>query len=339
MLAQRTMSKPPPATMTFGVSQLWFTPPQPVAGQTVTVHMRVDTAGTGTHVLPWRIYAGSLLLAQGENPVDAGHSFEKSATWAPPAGAHMISARLDPSNLLIEPASARANNIFNVMMTVNAPPNWPVWGAAAWAGTQQAIRAWLPAASLSGVKIAGPLALGGKVIGPSLKTTIKTAMTSANAPEATADKFAQAVADAWQTWHEGLSVPSLPLYPSFLVVPGSHAPPTPSVATPLATLSSSRASAISPQEIRSRLVGQLGASAGETGAGRRDRHLRQHADSPAGHLVADRLGRQRDGIGPGARLQAALGDDGAGGRRKSSVPVPVCFPDRRSEVRRALGDS
>ncbi len=125
----------------------------------------------------------------------------------------------------------------------------------------------MPAASLSGVKIAGPLALGGKVIGPSLKTTIKTAMTSANAPEATADKFAQAVADAWQTWHEGLSVPSLPLYPAFLVVPGPHAPPTPSVATPLATLSSSRASAISPQEIRSRLVGQLGASAGETGAG------------------------------------------------------------------------
>jgi hypothetical protein len=254
------------STLTFKVTQLQLTPMQPVAGQPVQIRMTIQTSGSGSKTLPWDIRVGKSALGQGSQTVAAGVTFEKTASWVPQAGTHFLSARADPGNTLAEAGSELADNERQLTVVVAAPPDWPAWSAAAWSGTQQAVRAWQPSATLSGFKINGPLVSGGKVLGPSLKTGIKAAMISAAAPEDVAEKWAGAMADAWRLWHEGMIATGQPWYPAFLAFPAGHAPPMPNVPMPLASLVSVQAAQLTPAALRTRLQTALGTLSQQSGA-------------------------------------------------------------------------
>lgn len=104
---------------------------------------------------------------------------------------------------------------------VGTSTDWPGWGAAAWAGTQEGIRAWQLQARLVGVRINGSVATGGKLVGPGIETSIRSRMRIAGAPSATARKSAAAVSDAWRLWHEGIVLRVVAWYPAFAAWPGA----------------------------------------------------------------------------------------------------------------------
>lgn len=254
------------STLTFRVTQLLLTPAQPMAGQPAQIRMTIQTSGSGSKTLPWDVRVGKSALGQGSQTVSAGATFDKTVSWVPPAGTHSLSGRVDPEDTLAEASSERADNERQLSVVIAAPTDWPAWGAAAWTGTQQAIRAWQPAATLSGFKINGPLVSGGKVLGPSLKTGIQNAMTAAAAPQDVADRWAGAMTDAWRLWHEGMMATGHPWYPAFLAFPGAHAPPMPNVPMPLGTLPSVQAAQLSPAALRARLQTALGSLSQQSGA-------------------------------------------------------------------------
>lgn len=143
---------------------------------------------------------------------------------------------------------------------------WPDWGAAAWEGAQDAVRAWQAQARFREVVIQGPIANGGHVAGPSLKPPIKAKMQARGAPDDAADRFAGAVAESWKLWHEALRVPGLPWYPAFAGFPGAKAVPTPNTPTPLAALTSAQAPQLQPAALQARIVAALGSLAQQPGA-------------------------------------------------------------------------
>lgn len=145
-------------------------------------------------------------------------------------------------------------------------PDWSRWGHAAWEGAQDAVRAWQLEARFRDILIQGPMAHGGRVVGPSLKALIKAKMKSRGATEEAAERFAGSVAEAWKHWHEALRVPGLPWYPAFASFPGAKAVPTPNVPTPLAALANPQAPQLLPPALKGRILAALGALAQQPGA-------------------------------------------------------------------------
>ena len=159
--------------------------------------------------------------------------------------------------LLAQPPRARPSQ-------ASAP--WAAWGDAAWEGAQAAVRQWQLQAELHDVMIMGPNAIGGHVVGPSLRGLIAARMQARGVPDDVAQRFAGAVAAAWTTWHEALRVPGLPWYPAFAAFPGPKAVPTPNVPTPLAALVSAQASQLAKPALSRRIVAALGPHAQRSGA-------------------------------------------------------------------------
>lgn len=117
---------------------------------------------------------------------------------------------------------------------------WDGLLATAKAATRDAIRLWQGAAVLTGVQVHGPLAHGGQVKGPPLTSMILPRMMSGGAPPEAVVSWASAIGAAWSAFSSSLSLPGLPLYPSFGAFPGPMAPPTPNVPVPLLALTSRR---------------------------------------------------------------------------------------------------
>jgi len=59
-------------------------------------------------------------------------------------------------------------------------------------------------------------------------------------------------------WAQGVTVPNLPWYPSFVAVAGPQAPPTPNVPTPLSACTNIHAMAVSAFEVEQSIRGRLG---------------------------------------------------------------------------------
>lgn len=99
----------------------------------------------------------------------------------------------------------------------------------------QALQQWRTSARLEGVRINGPVAIGGKLVADRLEPLIL-----ARAP-AGWDAYTRAVAagvhNQLSQFANEVSVPGLPWYPAFAAWPGPVAPPTPNVPTPLMALS------------------------------------------------------------------------------------------------------
>jgi hypothetical protein len=93
-----------------------------------------------------------------------------------------------------------------------------------------ALSQWQAQARLEGVRINGPIATGGKLVGPALESLILQ-----GAP-AGWDVYARAVAagvhNQFRALEREVSVPGLPWYPQFAAWPGPVAPPMPNVPTP-----------------------------------------------------------------------------------------------------------
>lgn len=100
----------------------------------------------------------------------------------------------------------------------------------------QSLETWRMQARLTGVRIVGPTASGGKL----LSDARIEALVLQRAP-AGWDAYNRAIAagvhNQFQSYANQVSVPGLPWYPSFAAFPGPFAPPTPNVPCPLMAIS------------------------------------------------------------------------------------------------------
>ena len=96
---------------------------------------------------------------------------------------------------------------------------------------------WQSTATLGGVLINGPTAMGGQIIGPPM-----TPLILARGPKATKQELSLSTAvsnvigTAWLSFTATVKVGGLPWYPAFAAFPGPLAPPTPNIPCPFAAL-------------------------------------------------------------------------------------------------------
>jgi hypothetical protein len=116
---------------------------------------------------------------------------------------------------------------------------------------------WQSTATLVGVVITGPAALGGQIVGPPL-----TPLILAEAPKATpmelkySTVIATVIGTAWLTFTATVKVAGPMWYPGFLLVPAPSLPPLPNVPCPFAALIQVPVS-ISASVLKMQMVGQL----------------------------------------------------------------------------------
>ena len=114
---------------------------------------------------------------------------------------------------------------------------------------------WRKGAYFSGVVIRGAIADGkaGCLKGPSFADEMDKYHDIQDLTGLEMDIY-EAIRDgaaaAFDRWRENVTVPLLPWYPMFTAFPGSEAPPTPSVPTPLSALLSAHADALLAPHIR-----------------------------------------------------------------------------------------
>jgi hypothetical protein len=96
---------------------------------------------------------------------------------------------------------------------------------------------WQSMATIVGVVINGPIAMGGQVIGPPWAPLILARGPVQN-PEALkmTNTIANVLGTAWLTFTATVKVTGMPWYPAFAAVPSPVAPPTPNIPCPLAAL-------------------------------------------------------------------------------------------------------
>src|SRR3990170_4828330 len=205
-------------------------------GDTVTLRLTIETTGAGSKNVPWTISRDNDVVIKSDTRqnVGGGTTFEVNTTWTATAGPHDFYGVVDPQNTLGEPAAQRGDN--TSARTTRVFSDWPRWLSAAKTGTRTAVSAWGARAMFTGIRIDGPFATGGRVVGPDLGGAIHAALTEAGMPGNLASGFGHAVDDIWRAWTDTIRVPGLPWYPSFAAFPAPQAPPTPNVPTPLASL-------------------------------------------------------------------------------------------------------
>jgi len=144
------------------------------------------------------------------------------------------------------------------------PEQWSSWAVAAESGARAGFAIFQASARLSGVHINGPVAVGGRLTGPSIAPLITATVAGAGAPAEVAVAFSQAAGKAWKRWVRTVRVPGLPWYPSFAAVPGPMAPPTPNVPSPLIMLAPG--ASIDAGKVTSSIMMSLGDLGNEPGA-------------------------------------------------------------------------
>jgi len=115
--------------------------------------------------------------------------------------------------------------------------DWPAWINGAKRGIKEGVPTWVLGLKFKGVVINGPIASGGHLVATNdLKPLIVNRMLEAGAPQSVVDGFMGAVTEAWQSWMASVSVPFLPWYPTFAVVPAPYSLSCPNVPMALITL-------------------------------------------------------------------------------------------------------
>jgi hypothetical protein len=146
----------------------------------------------------------------------------------------------------------------------HTPEEWAAFASAAEAGAQMGMTIFQAAAHMTGVIINGPVAQGGRLIGPSIQPHVFNQVLGAGASPQVALAFGNAAGRAWKRWVSRVSIPGLPLYPSFAAFPGGMAPPTPNVPVPL--LAIAPGAMIDSGTVSAFIVGALREMANEPGA-------------------------------------------------------------------------
>jgi hypothetical protein len=117
---------------------------------------------------------------------------------------------------------------------------------------------WQSAATLVGVVINGPTAVGGQVVGPPW-----TPLIMSSAPKGTDMelKYSTAAANVlgtgWLSYTASIKVAGMPWYPAFAAFPAPVAPPMPNIPAPVVALTQVTAS-ISAAALKGQMVGALG---------------------------------------------------------------------------------
>jgi hypothetical protein len=117
---------------------------------------------------------------------------------------------------------------------------------------------WQTTCSMVGITIAGPVAVGGQIVGPPL-----TPLILAEAPMTTpglmkySNVIATVIGNAWLQFTATVKVPGLPWYPAFAACPMPVAPPMPNTPCPFATLTQVPVS-ISSTMMKTQMISQLG---------------------------------------------------------------------------------
>lgn len=204
-------------------------------GDTITMRMTVDTAGSGAAAVPWNLYGDNAVLGSGTRVnVPAGTSFEVSTSFPALAGIHHFQGRVDPQNTLQEPPNEQGNNVSQTVTRTFA--DWPKWMAAAKAGVRTWVPQWISTLYFTDVLINAVTASGGTLGPPFSGAMLYGQILQAGAPPKVAQGVAEALAGALNQWAASAKVPGAPWYPSFATVPSPVAPPTPNVPTPLITV-------------------------------------------------------------------------------------------------------
>lgn len=115
---------------------------------------------------------------------------------------------------------------------------------------------WQSQASLTQVSINGPLASGGKLVGPGLEAFILS-----SAPpgwESYSRPIAAGIHNQWTSFQREVRVPNLPWYPAFAAFPGPYAPPMPNVPCPLAALSAQATRFMKESDIATAIINKFG---------------------------------------------------------------------------------
>jgi hypothetical protein len=139
-------------------------------------------------------------------------------------------------------ASGNTGGVVGQLAGINlsgAPANAAVVVSAVFTATQTAFKQWRAMAHLQGIVIQGAAATGtpGCLKGPPLGPLILGSLgTLKGADLAVAQAAAKGIATNFLAWQDGVTVPGLPWYPAFAMVPAPVAPPTPNVPTSLPAL-------------------------------------------------------------------------------------------------------
>jgi hypothetical protein len=160
--------------------------------------------------------------------------------------------------LLKRIASATPPPPLEAPTTVKA--KWSMWTEAAFAAMSLGVDQWRLDAELRDVRIVGGLAIGpaGALRSSTgFAATIRGRLIHAHAPEPLADALSEAIWQAWKSWADGVTIPSLPWYPAFFAWPGPVAPPMPNTPCPLTLCVSSGIDAMLPSQLAAAITVRL----------------------------------------------------------------------------------
>ena len=119
----------------------------------------------------------------------------------------------------------------------------------------QAWSTWQTAATMVGVVINGPTAVGGQIVGPPWTPLILASGPKSTPMEAKyTATIANVIGTAWLSFTATVKVAGMPWYPTLMVCPAPVAPPTPNIPCPFAALTQVPVS-ISTNVMKMQMVG------------------------------------------------------------------------------------
>jgi hypothetical protein len=137
---------------------------------------------------------------------------------------------------------------------------WSMWTDATFAGMSLGVDQWRLDAELQNVRIVGGLAIGhpGSLrSATSFAATIRARLIHAHAPASLAEAVSEAIWQAWKSWADNVTIPSLPWYPAFFAWPGPVAPPMPNSPSPLMLCASSGINGMLPLPLSAAITARL----------------------------------------------------------------------------------
>lgn len=134
---------------------------------------------------------------------------------------------------------------------------WPEWIKSAKKSVRSGFPQWSNMLRLSGGVVNGGTVTEGYLSGPSVFMMLSPSMMSDGVPNPIINGLMKPIDEGVSYWASSLRVPGLPWYPSFMVVPGSIAPPTKSIQTRLADLTHIK-TFLEPSMLAMKMKSQLG---------------------------------------------------------------------------------
>lgn len=122
--------------------------------------------------------------------------------------------------------------------------------------TKDALQQWRLAARFQNIQINGPIAVSGAgcLVGPRLDNNVAALQILQGEDKTIALAAMKGIADLFDRWRMGVSVPGLAWYPQFAAYPGPMAPPTPNVPCKLAQLASNSGELTSAPKLESAMT-------------------------------------------------------------------------------------